>query len=55
MIDGAVSGSTSMPVVELFGTSMTALVHAVPAIASRTGHDVIVIGGLAVMCRLTQP
>lgn len=34
---------------------MSALVHAIPAITARTGRDVIVIGGLAVVCRLTRP
>jgi hypothetical protein len=34
---------------------MSALVHAIPAIVERTGREVILIGGLAVMCRLTQP
>lgn len=34
---------------------MSALVHAIPAIAARTGREVIVIGGLAVVCRLTHP
>lgn len=49
------SGNAPAPVVDLFGTSMSALVHAIPAIASRTGRQVIVIGGLAVMCRLARP
>jgi hypothetical protein len=40
-------------VVNLLGTSMSALVHAIPAITSRTGRKVVVIGGLAVVCRLT--
>jgi hypothetical protein len=34
---------------------MSALVHAIPAIAARTGREVIVVGGLAIVCRLTQP
>lgn len=34
---------------------MSALVHAIPAITARTGREVIVIGGLAVVCRLTRP
>lgn len=34
---------------------MSALVHAIPAIEERTGRQVVLIGGLAVMCRLTQP
>lgn len=41
--------------VDLLGTSMSALVHAIPAITARTGRPVIVIGGLAVLCRLTRP
>lgn len=49
------SGSTAPPVVDLLGTSMSALVHAIPAIIARTGRPVIVIGGLAVLCRLTRP
>jgi hypothetical protein len=42
-------------VVDLLGTSMSALVQAVPAIVCRTGREVVVIGGLAVMCRLELP
>lgn len=34
---------------------MSALVHVVPAIVSRTGREVVLIGGLAVVCRLTRP
>ncbi len=34
---------------------MSALVHAIPAMATRTGREVIVVGGLAVVCRLTHP
>lgn len=34
---------------------MSALVAAIPAIALRTGRDVVVIGGLAVVCRLSRP
>lgn len=34
---------------------MSALVYAIPAIATRTGREVIVVGGLAVVCRLTRP
>jgi hypothetical protein len=34
---------------------MSALVHAIPATATRTGRDVIVVGGLAVVCRLAHP
>lgn len=50
------SGSEpSIPVVDLMGTSMTALVHAIPATVHRTGRPVTVIGGLAVVCRLSTP
>jgi hypothetical protein len=49
-----VSGS-GHPTVDLLGTSMSALVLAIPAVAERTGRDVIVVGGLAVVCRLTRP
>lgn len=51
----AVSGSEAAPVIDLRGTSMSALALAIPAIASRTGREVVVIGGLAVLCRLTRP
>jgi hypothetical protein len=34
---------------------MSALALAIPAIASLTGREVVVIGGLAVVCRLTRP
>jgi hypothetical protein len=40
-----VSGSDQHPTVDLLGTSMSALVLAIPAIAERTGRDVIVVGG----------
>ncbi len=50
-----VSGSDQHPTADLLGTSMSALVLAIPAIAERTGRDVIVVGGLAVVCRLTRP
>ncbi|MGW5440949.1 prevent-host-death protein [Nocardia asteroides] len=43
------------PIVELAGASMTALVHAIPETQSRTGKPVVVIGGLAVICRVTGP
>lgn len=48
-----VSGSDQM--VQLLGTSMSALVLAIPEIAARTGRDVIVIGGMAMICRLSRP
>jgi len=50
-----VSGSGSLPIVDLVGTSMSGLVQAIPVIAARTGKEVIVIGGLAVVCRLNRP
>ncbi|WDZ86694.1 hypothetical protein [Micromonospora cathayae] len=34
---------------------MSALAFAIPEIAKRTGRDVIVVGGLAVICRLARP
>jgi hypothetical protein len=40
------------PRVELIGSAMHALVGAVPELAGRTGNPVIVVGGLAVLCRL---
>lgn len=49
------SGNNPVPVVDLLGTPMIALAHAIPAVAKRTGRDVIVVGGLAVVCRLTRP
>jgi len=42
-------------VIDLAGTSMSALALAIPAITERTGREVIVVGGLAVICRLTRP
>jgi hypothetical protein len=50
-----VSGSSPQPVVDLAGTSMSALVLAIPVIAAHTRREVIVVGGLAVVCRLTHP
>lgn len=52
---GTVSGNYSFPVVDLIGSPMNALAHAIPAITKRTGRDVIVVGGLAVVCRLIHP
>lgn len=51
---GDVPGSRPR-VVDLLGTSMSALTQAIPVIAERTGRRVIVIGGLAVVCRLSRP
>jgi hypothetical protein len=50
-----VSGNETHRTVDLAGTSMSALVLAIPAVAARTGREVIVVGGLAVVCRLQQP
>ncbi len=52
---GNVSGNDSPVVINLIGTSMSALALAIPAITQRTGREVIVVGGLAVVCRLTHP
>lgn len=41
--------------VQLTGEAMTRLVSAIPLVAERTGSPVIVVGGLAVMCRLGTP
>ena len=49
------SGERSPTAVNLIGTSMSALALAIPAITERTGREVIVVGGLAVVCRLTNP
>ncbi|GAA2526550.1 hypothetical protein [Winogradskya humida] len=49
------SGSSEVPTVDLLGSPMSALLHAVPVIRSRTGREVVLIGGLAVVCRLARP
>ena len=49
------SGEVSPTVIDLVGTTMSALALAVPAITERTGREVIVVRGLAVVCRLTRP
>jgi hypothetical protein len=41
-----------IPVVDLAGRSMLAIVQAIPELESRTERKAIVIGGLAVLCRL---
>ncbi len=43
------------PEVDLAGTAISALVHAIPMAAERTGRPVVLIGGLAVICRLSTP
>jgi hypothetical protein len=50
-----VSGDGESPVVDFLGSPMSALLHAIPAVSARTGRDVILIGGLAVVCRLILP
>lgn len=47
--------SAEVPTVELFGTTMAAIVSAIPMTERDTGRPVIVIGGLAVLCRLSTP
>lgn len=41
--------------VVLAGRSMTQIVSAIPVVAEQTGRAVVLVGGLAVMCRLTTP
>jgi hypothetical protein len=50
---GTVSGEN--PDVVLAGIAMTRLVSAIPVIAEQTGREVVLVGGLAVMCRLSTP
>jgi hypothetical protein len=47
--DGA---ATQTPVVDLAGKSMLAIVQAIPELEARTGREAVIIGGLAVLCRL---
>lgn len=50
------SGSPdAAPTVELYGPSMAAIIAAIPITARDTGRPVIVVGGLAVLCRLSTP
>lgn len=42
-------------VVALGGASMNRLVSAIPVVAEQTGRPVVLVGGLAVMCRLAAP
>jgi hypothetical protein len=39
----------------LAGRAMTRLVSAIPVVAEQTGRAVVLVGGLAVMCRLRAP
>ena len=53
---GLVSGDPSgAPRLSLLGTSMSALGHAIQQAQTLIGQPVTVIGGLAVMCRLSTP
>ena len=47
------SGSQEVPAVHLLGPGMAALVQAIPIAARATGRPVV--GGLAVLCRLSRP
>lgn len=49
------SGKSSIPRVQLLGEGLAALVSAIPIVAEQTQREVIVVGGLAVLCRLDQP
>jgi hypothetical protein len=50
-----VSGNElNIPSVTLFGPVTGALVMAIPEIEARTGHSVTLVGGLAVLCRLSR-
>lgn len=49
------SGDEDTPTVSLIGSSMSALLLAIPVVREWTGRPVIVIGGLAVMCRMGRP
>jgi hypothetical protein len=45
-------GMANIPAVNLAGRSMLAIVQAIPELEARTGRKAVVIGGLAVLCRL---
>ena len=50
------SGDLSpIPTVQLHGPMTAAIVAAIPVTARDTGRPVIVVGGLAVLCRLYSP
>jgi hypothetical protein len=56
--DGRPKGSDTVSgdlAVVLAGRAMTQIVSAIPLVAEQTGRAVVLIGGLAVMCRLTTP
>lgn len=51
---GCVSGDDgARPVVRLIGSPLTGLVHAIPELERLTGGPITVVGGLAVLCRLS--
>jgi hypothetical protein len=50
-----VSGNPGPLSVDLTGTAMSALVRAIPATEALTSRPVIIVGGLAVICRLARP
>ena len=53
---GSVSGNASTtPTAQLHGPMLAAIVAAIPVTARNTGRPVIVVGGLAVLCRLSRP
>jgi hypothetical protein len=53
---GHVSGNPSAaPVVDLVGTAMERLVHAIAVAAAQSSRPVVLTGGLAVICRLGNP
>lgn len=47
--------SSGTPIVDLMGTPMSALLHAISETARLTSKPIIVIGGLAVVCRVSSP
>jgi hypothetical protein len=49
---GLLEDEVGIPAVDLAGKSMVAIVQAIPELEARTGRRAIVIGGLAVLCRL---
>lgn len=53
---GHMSGNpVSVPIVDLVGSAMERLVHAIPVVAAQSTRPVVLIGGLAVICRLGNP
>lgn len=54
MVEGSICTGhpAEIPTVDLVGASMLAIVQAIPELEARTGRSAVVIGGLAVLCRL---